>query len=76
MKFISKLIVTYLKCSFFCFCYFYSLKGIELLITQDVPHICLMATECGGSTSVDLTQDSPVMDTFLCTELVQKIDLN
>ncbi len=35
-----------------------------------------MANGCGGSTSVDITQDSPVMDTFLCTEPVHKIDLN
>ena len=44
--------------------------GIELFITQDVPHFRLIANGCGGSTSVDITQDSPVMDTFLCTEPV------
>ncbi|CAF3348276.1 unnamed protein product [Rotaria socialis] len=43
---------------------------IELFITQDVPHFRLIANGCGGSTSVDITQDSPVMDTFLCTEPV------
>ena len=45
-------------------------SGIELLITQDVPHFRLIANGCGGSTSVDITQDSPVMDTFLCTQSV------
>lgn len=44
--------------------------GIELLITQEVPHFRLIANGCGGCTSVDITQDSPVMDTFLCTETV------
>ncbi len=47
---------------------FHCLKGIELFITQDVPHFRLIANGCGGSTSVDIHQDSPVMDTFLCTE--------
>jgi hypothetical protein len=49
---------------------FHCLKGIELFITQDVPHFRLIANGCGGSTSVDITQDSPVMDTFQCTEPV------
>ena len=35
-----------------------------------MPHFRLIANGCGGSTSVDITQDSPVMDTFLCTEPV------
>lgn len=52
------------------FLLFLLLKGIELLITQDVPHFRLIADGCGGSTSVDINQDSPVMDTFLCTEPV------
>lgn len=45
-------------------------SGIELFITQDVPHFRLIANGCGGSTSVDITQDSPVMDTFQCTQPV------
>ncbi len=59
-----------MKCFVFHFCSHYYLKGIELLITQDVPHFRLIANGCGGSTSVDITQDSSVMDTFLCTEPV------
>ncbi len=72
VKLISKLIVNYFKCFFLLisFLLFLLLKGIELLITQDVPHFRLIANGCGGSTSVDITQDSPVMDTFLCTEPV------
>ncbi|CAF2997145.1 unnamed protein product, partial [Rotaria sp. Silwood2] len=43
---------------------------IELLITQDVPHFRFIANECGGSTSADITQNAPIMDTFLCMEPV------
>ncbi|CAF0875417.1 unnamed protein product [Rotaria sp. Silwood1] len=49
---------------------------IELFITQDVPHFRLIANGCGGSTSVDINQDSPVMDTFLCTEPVHNRKLS